>query len=394
MRIVHVASSYPLTETDGTAPFMAEMLGALASRGHQVSIVVPRVDGLVEGERRGVRVVGARYAPSRLQTWGYGRSLGPGGRLGPLAVALTPVAILSLARTLRSLVRSEQPDLVHLHWVLPQGVLAAVVPQRIPIVISAHGADARVAVGRLKPVARRVMRRADALIAASSEILDRLAKSQDVADEKKHVIPHGADSKLLAGIHRQDARKLLDIPASQTVILGIGRLVAKKGFHNLVAAMAKSDLNAAHLYLIGDGPEHAKLAERARGQDAIHLVGKQSREAVAQWYAAADLVVVPSRPIDDDVDSGPVVLVETLAAGRALVTTSVGMAPALIEDGINGILVADPSPDELSEAIRKGLQMQPALESAARATFETLGDWERVAEQLEQVYESVLLARP
>ena len=79
MRILHVASSYPLDEGDATAPFMEEIASAQVRRGHDVAVLVPAVPGLVTGRRLGVDVSAARYAPRPLQVFGFGRSLDGSG---------------------------------------------------------------------------------------------------------------------------------------------------------------------------------------------------------------------------------------------------------------------------------------------------------------------------
>ena len=371
---------------------MEETLSAFAQRGHVVSIVVPRMHGLEEGLRKGVQVVGAPFAPRPLQVWGYGRSLNSHNRLRLTSAAVTPLAMASMAKSLRSEIRSDRPDVVHLHWVLPQGMLAAAVPADIPVVISVHGADVRFVRGRLKPIASRILKRADALIAASSEVLDAVSEAYPPIRDKSRVIPHGANTDLFNNEEKGQSRIELGIEPGVPVVLAIGRMVVKKGFDQLIRSMAEIRDIEAHLYIIGDGPNRPRLeatipnADRSR----VHLLGVQPREAVAKWLAASDVVVIPGVLDGMDFDSGPVVLMESFAAGRPVVATKVGMAPDVVEDDVNGYLIDSAEPHLIASAVRRAIASTDRLGQGARRSFETIGGWNRVARDLELLYQELV----
>jgi glycosyltransferase involved in cell wall biosynthesis len=392
MRILHVASSYPLSSGGTTAPFMEEMLTALARRGHEVTVIAPHIAEFEEGMRNGVNVMSAHYAPlASLENWGHGMSLDERGRLRRSAIAMTPFAVTSIGWKLRRELRRIDYDLVHVHWILPLGVLAPLVPSAIPVVVSMHGADARYVHGRLSRVAGRIVHRADAIVAASSRILETIADLPG-AREKSHVIPHGADGSLFGAVTQDEARKTLGIPPSERVFVAVGRLVPKKGFSDLIVAMSRLDDPTVKLYVVGDGPARARLEGEAASNTpgTVTFLGKKERAEVARWLAASDVVVIPSVPVDGDIDSGPVVLMEAMAAGRPVVSTRVGMAPDIIEDGVNGYLVDSGDPAALARTLTQVLDTGAAMRSAARSTFERVGDWDRVAAELEATYEEAI----
>lgn len=391
MRLLHVASSYPLTVGDSTAPFMEEMLAALADRGHEVRIIVPRVVGLQEGMRRGVDVVGFAHAPKGLQTWGYGRSLVRADALRAATLVVAPVAMAAMLLAVRRSIRAWSPDVVHLHWLIPQGALASVLPRSMPVVISIHGADARFAIGGLRIVARSAVRRADAVVAASGPILDAVASLDPAIGPKLHVITHGADDQLFAGLTRSRARSKLGIETDEQIVFAVGRLVSKKGFDTLIRAAADPGLAGVRVFIGGSGPEESELRRLLlETQAPVTLLGQLSRETVAEWLTAADVVAIPSRTVGNDLDSGPVVLMEAMAAGTGVVTTPIGMAPDVIQPGTSGLLVDPNSPPQLSAALKTAITQQVAFGNAARKRFEELGSWDRVAEHLEGVYEGLV----
>ncbi|MFQ5555411.1 MAG: glycosyltransferase [Acidimicrobiia bacterium] len=368
---------------------MEEMLSALALRGHDVKVVVPAVPGLVTGARLGVDVAAAPYAPRRLQVFGYGRSLGHGGAPTASARIVAPAALASLAARTRSTVRRWRPDAVHLHWVVPQGAIASILPRTLPVVISVHGADVRLAFesGVARRLARLALRRADAVVAASPEMLERVAEIDADAGLRSTVVLHGANSALFDVTDRSKARSRLGLGPAP-LVLGVGRFVAKKGFLDLVAALGLVESRDARLALVGDGPLRGDIvsAVERHAPGRVTLPGFVDRTALADWYAAADVVAIPSRHDGNDVDSGPVVLVEALASGRAVVTTPVGMAPAVIVEGENGLLVPEGAAAALARALDAALGDADRLGRGAVRSFSDLGDWDRAAVDLESVY--------
>jgi colanic acid/amylovoran biosynthesis glycosyltransferase len=387
VKLLHVASSYPLTVGDSTAPFMEEMLSALAEEGHQVRVIVPRVSGLEEGPRCGVEVAGFTHAPARFQLWGYGRSLAGAGALKPAALLIAPAAMVAMAVVVRRAIAQWKPDIVHLHWLIPQGVLGLVLPRSVPIVISVHGADARFALGRLKPLARRGLQRADAVIAASAPILDAIASIDPTVRPKLRAIPHGADDRF-GDITRSEARERLGLDIDRRVVFAVGRLVEKKGFDVLIGASGDPALSGTAVYIGGSGPEETALRDHAHGT-TVSLLGQLDRNEVALWLAAADVVAIPSRQVGNDVDSGPVVLMEALASGTAVVSTPLGMAPAAIQQGVNGGLVAPDNVDALARELSAVLERSHEFGENARRTFLEIGSWRRVASQMGALYSEV-----
>lgn len=390
MRVLHVASSYPLTPGGTQAPFMEEMLAAQVRTGITVAVLVPRVSGLVEGGREGVEVIGFAHAPTPLQRWGYGRSLNSDGSLTATALAVTPLAILSMAARLRTLANRWGPDLVHLHWLMPQGLVAPVVPRAIPIVVSVHGADARFATGRLRPAAAAVVRRANTVVAASSGILEAISTVDKSARSKSVVVPHGANSSLFGAISKEHARRQLHLPQDARIVFAVGRLVPKKGFDVLIEATRQLGPDVT-VVIAGDGPQRDQLTAQARAVDrSIDLLGEIDRGRLALWYAAADVVAVPSIPKQSDVDSGPVVLMEALASGTAVVTTPVGMGPDVVSDGQNGRVIPPGDSSALAAALSDVIQQATGMGERARETFRSIGDWDRVAATMRGVYERAL----
>jgi glycosyltransferase involved in cell wall biosynthesis len=145
-------------------------------------------------------------------------------------------------------------------------------------------------------------------------------------------------------------------PARPVRLLGVARLVPKKGMRVLLAGLAALPPTLAWRYdHVGGGPLLADLqAEAARLgiADRITWHGALAAERVLEAYRAADLFVLASRIAPDgDRDGLPNVLLEAGAMELAVVASRVAAVPELIEDGVNGALVPPDGPAALAAAI-------------------------------------------
>ena len=140
------------------------------------------------------------------------------------------------------------------------------------------------------------------------------------------------------------------------IVLSVGRPVAKKGYDDLLAALAALPRELHWRFVhVGDGPLLGALERQARnaGLDGrVEWLGAQSQDVVLEHYRAADLFVLASRIADDgDRDGLPNVLVEAQSQGLAVLSTRVSGVPELIDDGVTGRLVAERDPGALSAAL-------------------------------------------
>ena len=169
---------------------------------------------------------------------------------------------------------------------------------------------------------------------------------------------HGIDLEWFHPSPTNDAPPPSDIP----LILSIGRFREKKGFPTLIQACA--GLQATGLpfrcVIIGYGPMQTELEAAIRHhrlQNHVWLVGKMTRERVREWYEQASLFVLPCQIAEDgDRDGIPNVLVEAMAMGLPVVSTSVASIPELITDQFSGLLVPPHQPHLLGIAIATLIQ--------------------------------------
>lgn len=400
MRVLMITLGYPKHPGDPTAPFIDAIAHGIADRGHTVDIVLPFHPEFRQADKEGIHFFPYRYSPIRAYSpWGFGQIFGPKSRVRLDTAALLPVIALSLRRCISRRLTRERYDVVHAHWVVPNGWLAAPAAHKrcVPIVLTLHGSDVAMAerykvVGKL---AQRTFGLADAVNATSSELLGR-AVALGADPERAAPLYLGVDTTLFSPREPDlELRKALGADRDEFLVVSVGRLAEVKGFEHLIDAAAL--LRDVSVAIVGDGELKADLERRARGMKNVTLVGSMPHHLVADALRAADVVVVPS-VVDraGRVDTTTSTVPEALSSARPLVATNVGGIPEIAEDGRTAILVPPKNPQALAEAITR-LRADPGLrqrlaEEGRRFAVERLS-WDATAQTLEETYRRAINAR-
>ena len=182
-----------------------------------------------------------------------------------------------------------------------------------------------------------------------------------------------------------------DADAGAPLILSVGRLVEKKGFPDLIDACA--ELRRAGLpfrcAIYGEGPLAGALQQqidRLGLADAVRLAGACSQQELIPVLQRADLFALASFVTDDgDRDGIPNVLVEAMACGLPVVSTTVAGIPELVKPGQNGLLVPPRDVAGLAEALAALLrdpEQRQALGRRARQTVVAHFDLQAAAREI------------
>lgn len=401
--IVMVASSYPRFPGDTVGTFMAPIARGLAARGHEVHVVLPWHPLVRRGaDTGGVHLHFFRYAPvASLAVFGYAEGLEADVRLRAAAWMVAPLAVGAGWRLARRIAAHASATVLHGHWVVPGGVVAALAAGGRPLVVSLHGSDVYVA--ERHPVARAAARLAfgrSAWVTACSRDLAHRAVALGADPRRLDVIPYGVDSERFRPNEaaRHALRRELGFRETSTLVVAAGRLVRKKGFEYLLEAVGR--LAPRHpglvLLLAGSGDLEDELRRRAISLgigDRVRFLGTVPHHEVPRLFAAADIAVVPSvRDEAGNVDGLPNVVLELLASGAAVVTTPAGgLAQVVAEDEV-ALVVPERDPAALATAI-DALVADPARRAAlgrrARALVEARYTWTRTIAAFEAVYDRV-----
>ncbi|MPZ88448.1 MAG: glycosyltransferase, partial [Nitriliruptorales bacterium] len=348
LRLLVIASTYPANAGDGTPGFVRD-LAAGEARHLTTVVLVPRVPGAPSAERDGaLEVRRFRYFPSRWEDLAEGAILENLRRRPSRWLQVIPFLICQ-AIAVRRMIRRFQPHVLHVHWLLPQGVIARLVANGTPRLLTLHGGDLYALNGRLPRMLKRwALRDASAITVMNADMrqrVDELGSGSGTA----RVLPMGAAvadlRAAMAGVERVRGR-----------LLFAGRLVEKKGVAVLLRALAKLDPEVPwSLEVVGDGPLRGGLeAASAPLGDRVRFRGTLDRERLAKAMAASEIIVLPSVPAaSGDQDGRPVVLVEGMAAGCAIVASRLPGLDEAIVDEVNGLLVPPGDADALAVAISR-----------------------------------------
>jgi glycosyltransferase involved in cell wall biosynthesis len=358
VRVLHLSASFPRHADDPVAPFLIDLVEGQAAHGWEPSVIAVHDVGLPSRhEVVGVPVRRVRYGPSRWEVLAY-RGGGHGGLRSPLHGLLLPGLVLALVVATRREVRRLRPDVLHGHWILPGGLVAAVVAASLPrrhrprVVLTMHGTDVELAAGPLRPLARWVVRRSDAVLAVSEPLARRA--------EGLLGLPAGRVG--VGRIPLPVALAATPIPDGPRHVLAAGRASREKGYDVLVAALARPPAAAVRATLVAEGPERPALERQAEELGVADRVAFRSlvpRRELFELVAEHQVVVVPSRT-----EGLGMVALESLALGRPVVASAVGGLAEVVADGTDGALVPPDDADALAAALAAVALVTPTAHAA------------------------------
>jgi glycosyltransferase involved in cell wall biosynthesis len=395
MKVLMITTTYPRFKEDTAAPFIASIAEGIAALGHSVDVITPFHPRLEEGLRSGVRVH-SYHVPGDTKDplWGYAQSLDSDVKLRKRAIAIAPLALHQTFWRALKIAKEVKADLIHAHWVLPNGFPAALISKKLklPLVISLHGSDMFLARKNFlfRRVAASIFKKAAAITACSPDLQTQAATIS------------GADVRVLEyGVDVDHFSPQSDHNRKKHSILSVGRLVHKKGFDQLLEAFAgiRPYYNDSILTIAGAGP----LLSQLRGKcdtlgitSAVHFPGNVDRKDLPRYYATAELVVVPS--ITDEFgnrDGLPNVFLEGLSSGCAVIASDIPGIRNVVRNEDVAVLISSGDVDLLRKALMELLQhpeQQQSLRVEARRKALKELSWKVKSKELESLYQSLVYA--
>lgn len=392
MRILVLTSTYPRWKND-TEPAFVDYLCQNLARENSVDVIAPHARGAATEEViGGVNVYRFRYSFESSQTLAYDGGILPNLRERPLRVLLVPAFILCQWLLAVRLLRRNQYDTIHAHWIIPQGlvaVLARFASGRKPaLVITSHGGDLFALKGRLLSSLKRwITRKADVLTVVSAA-MKRKAMDMGLQDGARITdIPMGVDTR--------QTFQPPDDRSQRKGLLFVGRLVDKKGVDYLLRALpgVLARFPAEHLTIIGDGP----LKQPLKGlcselgiTDQVTFKGAMSNPEIPPFLREAAIAIFPSIVTDaGDQEGSPVAIMEALASGCGVIVADYPGAEDMIESGASGLIVSGRDPTAITEAVLSLLDnpdLRRALGNNGRRRVQEHYDWAVISGKFMDVF--------
>jgi glycosyltransferase involved in cell wall biosynthesis len=290
------------------------------------------------------------------------------------------------------IMREFRPDIVHTHKA-KAGVLGRIAARLAGVPATVHTYHGHLLRGYFNPATthaiviaeRRLARRTTRLVAVGRQVRDDLVAAGIGRPDQFDVVAPGVD---LPVPPTQDlAREQLGLSGASHVVAYVGRLAAVKRPDRFVRVAARlgSRFPDAVFAVVGDGAllDATQAEARALGAHCVFLGWRRDVETV---YAASDAVVITS-----DNEGMPVSLIEAARVGTPAVTTRVGSAPEVVDDGVTGF-VTEPTVCALAEATAALLDdggLRHRFGEAARVRAEREFSGPRLVADTTRIYEEL-----
>ena len=395
MRILSIATTHPRWEGDSEPAFVFNLNRELVRLGHKVTTVLPHAAGARREEVvDGVRLRRFRYfLPESRQRLCYDGGTLPNLRKRWSARLNLPFFLVAQCFAIARELRSDSYDLIHCHWLIPQGFFAAFISRwkKVPLVVTAHGGDVYTRSSLFRCLNRAVLRRCSRPTVVSSRV-DQQVKSL-VPGVSTETISMGVNVSAFSPDRRSTS--LRERIGGEPQLLFVGRLAEKKGTVYLLRAMPMvvRRFPKAKLALIGSGPEEDAIRREIKElglETHVVQLGKVAQERMPNYMASADVFVMPSVvAASGDTEGLPVVLMEALASGTPVVCSDVGGVSDLIKHGETGLLAREKDAADLGRqciAMLDDEVLRKATAERGRALVEQRFSWPTVALAFEAVF--------
>lgn len=397
-RLLVLASTYPRWQGDPEPGFVHELSRRLTD-DFQVTVLCPHAEGAQSREiMDGIEVVRYRYAPQKFETLVNGGGVVTNLHNARWKWLLVPSFVISQAWMTWVICRRDSVEVIHAHWLIPQGLIAALIftffKRPVPFVVTSHGADLFALNGKvLNAIKRYVIRRAASVTVVSRAMVERM-KVIGAIPKSTSVIPMGVDLAERFSVNTAVVRGTREL-------LFVGRLVEKKGVRHLIAALPQVLVKYpdVRLTIVGFGPEEAALksqVERLKLNTAVQFLGAVTQSELPDKYRRASLFVAPFVKIaSGDQEGLPVALMEAVACGCPVIVGDVAGIEDLLGEMKAEVCVDAHDSKALADKICQSLADGSSASVIAAKILAAAGqyvDWNRIAARYSQVIQSAIVS--
>ena len=356
LNLLVMGTTFPRWENDTEATFVKDLSYEL-SKYFNVNVLVPHYKGLkLYDSKEKLKIYRFIYFyPTSLEKLAYGGIL-PNLKKNPLLWIETPFLFLSELIKTFEIIKKENIEVLHTHWIFPQGLVGAISKKffKIKHLSTIHAGDI-IALKKIpfsNYIINFIVKNTDKITSVSSfgknKLLEIANKSlKEEINKKVRILPMGTY------LEQFKKRKLKRGRVKN--ILFVGRLAEKKGVSYLIKAISLLN-KEVRLLIIGDGPlkkDLLSLTNKLNLKNKIEFLGYKTGKEKLKYFFDADLLVVPSIVTKiGDTEGLPVVIMEGLASGLPIIATDVGGIKEIIKNGYNGLIIKEKNSKEIANKIK------------------------------------------
>ena len=391
-RVLVLASTFPKGENDNTPRFILDFCKQLSEKAEIFLLTQHRPGTKTRETMDSVRVFRFRYAPEFMESLSEDGGIVSSLKRSPIRWISVPPFIFFQILTIVRLVKKHDIDIVHAHWLIPQGISAAVAKfflgRDTSVICTGHGADVYAFnSGAMAKLKSWILRSAGFVTVVSSAMANHLRASSPGSNLCPIVIPMGTD----IGATFLPADKA----RNRGTFVFVGRLVGKKGLEFLLkeVPVLNREIGEIKLLIAGDGPEREKLASLAEEldiSDQIEFLGSVNRLKVADLYQTCEAAILPFvQDTSGDMEGLGLVTVEAMACRCPVIVGDVPAVHDLVDHGKTGLLCTPMEPGSITSQIKR-LRENP--DSARNLTIQAEKNvrenfsWDTVSERYAEIY--------
>ena len=257
----------------------------------------------------------------------------------------------SAKRELKNLLKREDIDIIHGHYLFPAGAAAVEVGKKhnIKTYVTAHGSDMFEVYKKqpfMRSTIRNVLKAADSVLAVSNALRHEIISTgvNGIADKTK-LSWNSVDIDKFSNKNDDSFKKEFNL-TDKPIVLFIGNLIKRKNVDSLLEAkkVANSDY---YLVIVGNGPLFKNLRKKTEDENIRDVIFTGARNDVENIIPSCDVLVLPSFS-----ESFGLVLIEALACGKPVIGSNVGGITEIINDDV-GMLINPEKVSSIAKAIDK-----------------------------------------
>lgn len=363
-KLLVLTSSYPKYKGDINGNFVYELVTRLKS-DFDIFVLAPAYLGSSSFETiDDIKIYRHKQFFVNTIELAYGSDILAKIKKNLIYLFVVPFYLLYQFISLRKIVKNEKIQIIHAHWLIPQGFLAVLyktfVNRDIKIVATAHGADINSFDNNIgNGLKRYILKRIDQLSVVSNAL-----KKKAIGigyNNEVHVFPMGIDTKLFAPDKKDDSVKV-KYKITGNFLLFVGGIIERKGIKYLIQAMPAviKQFPDAKLLVIGEGNltnEMSELAKRLNISDNIIFTGPIPHDDLPPYFATADLFILPSLS-----EGFGLVIIEAMSCGTIPLTSDLLPIHDIIVENKTGFFVKKQEINDLADKIIYLLNKLPELQ--------------------------------
>jgi len=395
-RILCVTSTLPRWSGDAIPHFVLHLAQDLQDLGWQVDILAPYASGAAHREiLQGISIFRFPYFwPSHSQTLCYQSGALINIRENKSNLLKIPFFLVAEYLAIVKKLRQKHYDLIHCHWVIPQGFtgILASMPLKVPQITTIHGSDIHSLNSTFFNQFKAFTLKHSKAVTVNSSSTRQACTDVYKNHPQLHKIPMGISLPVLDQGKIKNIRQKFTQNEVSPLIIFAGRLIAEKGVGDLINAinLLSDHLPDIKLLILGSGKKqeyYQGLSKRHALVEKISFVGWLDPEVLPLYLAAADIFVAPSWK-----EAQGLSIIEAMAAKTAVIATSVGGIPDIVQHEKTGLLIAEKSPQQIMAAILRLTKDTTLRKKLIRQGYELVNNHysrKQTAQKFSQLFQEI-----